>query len=466
MAKFSSKYLNDSNVLKYAYLGFEFEFYSKKDIPYYKLLEKLNNMFRDLGITIQGIRKYHPTTKPSETNFILTPDFSGGMSLVELITGKLEYNYARSILMRCLKYIQENGYTNDRSSIHINLSFMNNDSQKDIANINRLKMILNIDEDLIYKYFPNRKNSFYAKSVKNIIPFKQFNYSNDGVKILQSNLELPDNDRYYGINFTVLKDGRLEFRYLGGENYEKKTSEILELVDYFIIQSWNSINEPFTMEDSDKLQEYLNKNINNYKNFNKLDSFIGNFPTINLEIDRQANSHILNVYYGDIFDRLYELLSNTMNLNNCTINYSTDDKKLEVIDANVKGIFVLENITFVDCTVVGGEFKNCEFFSTTVKNSHVYESKVIDSNVFNCKMMNTNVDCNSTISECYFHGGVMDGNMPDGVLRLATIGKNGVVGDDVKIITELDDYFGITNKNDDITDKKSMIPDTSKKKMW
>ena len=143
-------------------------------------------------------------------------------------------------------------------------------------------MILNIDEDLIYKYFPNRKNSFYAKSVKNIIPFKQFNYSNDGVKILQSNLELPDNDRYYGINFTVLKDGRLEFRYLGGENYEKKTSEILELVDYFIIQSWNSINEPFTMEDSDKLQEYLNKNINNYKNFNKLDSFIGNFPTINV----------------------------------------------------------------------------------------------------------------------------------------------------------------------------------------
>ena len=129
MKKFSSKYLNETNKLKYAYVGFEFEFYSKGDIPYYKLLEKLNNTFREYGITVQGIRKYHPTTKPTEKNFILTPDNSGGMSMVELITGKLNYVYARSILLKCLKFIQEYGYTNDRSSIHINLSF-NEEYQK------------------------------------------------------------------------------------------------------------------------------------------------------------------------------------------------------------------------------------------------------------------------------------------------------------------------------------------------
>ena len=468
MANFSSKYLNESNILKNAYLGFEFEFYSNSNVPYYKLLEKLNNHFRELGVTVQGIRKYHPTTKPSETNFIVTPDFSGGMSMVELITGKLDYNYARSILLKCLKFINDNGYTNDRSSIHINLSFNSSVPDKAIEQINKLKMILNIDESLIYKYFPNRENSFYAKSVKKIIPFKQFNYSSDGVKIIQSNLELPENDRYYGINFTVLKDGRLEFRYLGGEDYQKKSAEILELMDYLIILSWKCINEPLSYDDTGLLQDYLNDNINVYKNFNKLDHFIGNFPTIMLEIDKQPNLQIVNVYYGDIYDELYELISNTFNLSNCVINYSTDEKKLEVVDANVKGIFVIENWTFVDSNINGGEFKNCNFISCSIKNTHLYDCNLSDSDAFNSKLMNTNVDIDCNISMCYFHGGMMNGNMPDGVLRLAKIGADGNIGDDVKIITDVDDYFGITKKgdNDGEAEKKSHIPNTGKKKMW
>lgn len=467
MANFSSRYLNDLDKLQYAYLGFEFEFYSKGNIPYYKLIEKLNNHFMDLGISVQGIRKYHPTTKPSETNFIVTPDFSGGMSLVELITGKLDYSYARAILLRCLKYIQENGYTTDRSSIHINLSFNENVPEKSIANVNKLKMILNVDEDLIYKYFPNRKDSFYAKSVKKIIPFKQFNYSSDGVKIIQSNLELPENDRYYGINFTVLKDGRLEFRYCGGEGYEKKTSEILELVDYFTLLSWECINEQLTRDDVDMLQEYLNKNINAYKDFNKLDSFIGNFPTIMLEVDQQPSMRIVSVHYGDIYDELYELISNTFNLSNCTINYSTNNKKFEVVNASVKGIFLIKNWTFVDSNIVGGDFENCEFVSCSIKNCHIHNSTLLDSDAFNCKLTNTNVDASCNISMSYFHGGLMDGNMPDGVLRLAKIGENGVVGEEVSIITDVEDYFGITKQGDaEQSDKKSFMPNVGKKKQW
>ncbi len=40
--------------------------------------------------------------------------------------------------------------------------------------MNKLKVILNMDEDLVYKYFPNRENNFYAKSIKRIIPSNIF----------------------------------------------------------------------------------------------------------------------------------------------------------------------------------------------------------------------------------------------------------------------------------------------------
>lgn len=468
MAKFSSKYLNESNVLKHAYLGFEFEFYTKNNIPYYKLLEKLNNLFRDYDIRVEGIRKYHPNTKPTPKKFLITPDFSGGLSLVELITGKLHYHTARGIMLKILNFIKENGYTNEKCSIHLNISF-DEESEKSIEKINKLKMILNTDEELVYEYFPERENSFYAKSVKKIIPFKQFNYSNDAVKIIQSNLELPENDRYYGINFLVLTDGRIEIRYLGGENYEEKTAEILELLDYFIILSWNSIDASLNDDDIEQLEDYLNQNINQYKNFNKLENFIGSFPTIKLEVDRNSSIPIVNVYYGDIYDELFDLISNTYNLSNCTINYDIDNKIMEVVDATIKGIFDINNWTFVDCTINGGVYHNCRFVNCTINNTHMYKGEMESSEIFNTRMTNSEVDKYCTVSKSFLYGGYLNGDMTDGVLRLTKVGEDATLGDDVKILTDVDDFFNIRKqREDDKKGKEKVIEpkDYGDKKLW
>jgi hypothetical protein len=467
MNNFSAKYLNNIDILNTAIIGFEFEFYTNKDIPYYKLLEKLNNEFKDLNITIQGFRKYHPNTKPTDKNFIITPDNSGGANMVELITGKLSYTMSRIILMKVLKFIKDNGYTTDRSSIHINLSFdTNDDIYKSIEKINKLKLILEIDEDLIYKYFPDRKDSYYAKTVKKIIPYKNFNYSNDAVNILQSNLQLPDDDRYYGVNFTVLNSGRLEFRYLGGANYEEKSNNILELLDYFIILSYNCINESFNDDDFDKLELYLSKNINNYKNFNRLEYFIGKFPTISLEVDRQKTLSLVNVYYGDIYNDIYELIINTFNLENCVINYDTKTIQLELVDANIKGIFKIKDLILIDCTINGGVFENCQFVSCMINNTHLQNCKIIDSDCFNCKVLDSNIDKLSNISDSYLSGGLMDGSMSGGVLRLAKIGEYGDIKDDVKIVDDMNDYFNVYSQPDSENQIKKELPDTGFKKMW
>ena len=61
------------------------------------------------------------------------------------------------------------GSTDDKCSIHINISFDKEKTPNVLDLLNPLKIILKIDEDFIYSFFPDRENNFYAKSVKKII---------------------------------------------------------------------------------------------------------------------------------------------------------------------------------------------------------------------------------------------------------------------------------------------------------
>jgi hypothetical protein len=42
------------------------------------------------------------------------------------------------------------------------------------------------------------------------------------------------NDKYYGVNFTKIPQGYIEFRYLGNRDYQKKIKDIREIIDYII----------------------------------------------------------------------------------------------------------------------------------------------------------------------------------------------------------------------------------------
>lgn len=457
MDKFSNRFLNKWDILTKSIIGFEFEFYTERS--YYKLLELLN---RELyPINIHGYRKYHSDMKPDSENFKIEPDLSGGYDMIELITGPMQYNDSKIILLKVLNILKENADTNEKCSLHINISFNDELTDKEISDINYLKMILNVDEDMIYQMFPERKNNFYAMSVKNIIPYKDFDFIGSSANIVENNMELPDM-KYYGINFNTLNQDRLEFRYIGGRGYHKKTKEILELLDYFIILSWGSTDTKINNEDRKILVQYLNKNINNYKQFKKLDDFIGNFPNINLEIDKNDSIILVRTYYGEIYDEIYDLITNTYSLTNCTINYDTSERMIEVVDANVKVIKDINNIRFIECTINDGVLNNCEFVTCDIKNAHINNSDIKDSDVFNCKLDTCNADQTTVISESYFYGGLLGGEMESGVFRAGKIGEFGIIGDKVKIIKDDDNYFGI--KHNDIHKSPHMKGKILKKK--
>ena len=453
MKTFSDYYINYYNILKKAIIGFEFEFYSDKS--YYKLLESLNREMNP--IKVHGFRKYHSSMKPDAENFKIEPDLSGGNLMIELVTGPMPHVDAKINLLKILRLLQENAYTDERCSIHINISF-EDDAEHDISELNPLKLILNVDEDYVYKLFPLRENNFYAKSVKRIIPFKGYTISPDVINKIENNLELPDT-KYYGINIKNYLKGWLEYRYIGGKDYEYQTKDILELMDYFVLLTWNSLDKPIDEEDEEKIMEYLRLNVNNFKSIESYRDFIAEYPSIKIEVDKNNAFSVVDSYYYKIFDKVFDLVTNTYNLRDTIINYDTEKIKIEVIDGSVKGIFDLRYYNFIECSIVDGTYYRCEFEGSDIKNSHIENCSINDSELVNCKITNSKVDKNTILTDVYFYGGYMDGEMISGVFRGGIIGPNAVIGEDVELVTKDDNYFGgdiedTYKKDDEKTGKK------------
>lgn len=453
MDKFTNKYIGSFDILKKAILGFEFEFYT--DRSYYKLLELLN---RELSpIKVHGKRKYHSDQEVDEYNFKIEPDLSGGPNMVELITGPMPYHNAKLILLKILSILQKYAKTDDKTSIHINISFDKELTDKTLDKLNKLKVILNVDEELVYKFFPTRKNNFYSKSVRRLIPFKGYDYVNDAINILINNIQLPDT-KYYGINIKEAFNGRLEFRYIGDKDYQFKTREIMELMDYFISLTWNSIDVELDDDDIKELRKFLDENINNFKNFTKLENFIAEFPTIQLEIDKDDNFVVVKSYYSTIYGKIYDLIKNIYNLNNCIINWDTEKKKVEIVDADFQTIFDLNNLNIIDSNANGGTYNNCIFINTEVKNAHLHNCTMISCEIYNAKMENTDVDQTCMLKNCYFYNGKMDGEMVGGVWRSGRVGDFGTISDETRIVTDTDSYFNTTIDQEETPKKTDFKP--------
>lgn len=447
MKKYTETFINNSNILKNSQLGFEFEFFMK-DISYYKTLELLNIYLNP--VKVWGFKKYHSDFKPDSQNFKIEPDLSGGSNMVELVTGPMSYYESKFYLIKILKFIQKYGYTNEKSSIHFNISFLS-DVDKDLNDLNILKLILNVDEDEIYRVYPSRKDNVYAKTVKKVIPYKEYDFNNIPIDVVKNNIRMP-NDKYYGINFSHInnpKDSqRLEFRYIGGKDYEKNIGQIIYFMDRFIIDVYNSIDVGFNDQDIDELEEYLNYNISNFKNFSKYDNFIVDFPSISLQIDQFYNYDTVNAYYDKIFSKLYSIIDSTDSLKDCIINYVTTTQKLEIIDAFIKSTHNIKDFDFINCTISDGIFDGCNFVNCEVNNSQLIKSKIYGTDVSESKVISSTVEA-SQLNNCFFMNGYLNGDMNGGVLRGGKLGPYANISSETNVVSETDSFFDTSYEEDD-----------------
>jgi hypothetical protein len=453
MRKYSDKFLNQTSKLKLAKVGFEFEFYMK-DLSYYKTLEILNKELSP--VKVWGFRQYHSNFTPDKDNFKIEPDLSGGSNMVELVTGPLDFFDAKYYLVKIINFIQNYGYTNEKCSVHFNLSF--SDENKNLNDTNILKLILNIDEEEIYRAFPSRKGNIYAKSVKKIIPYKEYDFFNIPISVVKNNMRLP-NDKYYGINFLHVnsdKDSqRLEFRYIGGKDYEKNIGQLIYFLERFIITVYDSIDVEFNSEDINKLEGYLEENISSYKNLSKYDNFIVEFPTIQLQIDQDGNYDIISAYYEKIYNKIFSLVDATEDIQECILNYVTSTQIMEVVDARIKSTSTIKNFELINCQVEG-IFEDCFFVGSEVRNSQVSKSKLQHTEAINSKILNCNVEA-STLENCYFMDGYLNGDMQGGVYRSGRLGPFATMDSEVKVVTDDNNFFDTKYDEETKGDKKGVI---------
>ena len=453
MKKYSDKFLNQSKKLKSARVGFEFEFYMK-DLSFYKTLEVLNDELKP--VKVWGFRQYHSDFTPDSQNFKIEPDLSGGSNMVELVTGPLDFYDAKYYLVKIIKFIQNYGYTNEKCSIHFNISF--NDEDLNLNDINILKLILNTDEDEVYRAYPTRKGSIYAKTVKKIIPYKEYDFFNIPISVVKNIMRLP-NDKYYGINFLHINNEqekqRLEYRYIGGKDYESNIGQLIYFMERFIINTYDSIDTDFTSEDINKLEEYLEDNITTYQNLSKYDNFIIDFPTIQLQIDQDGNYEVVSAYYNKIYNKLFSLIDSTQDLSECIINYVTNSQVMEVVDANIKSTATVNGYELINCTIEG-IFDDCFFVGSEINNSQLTKSKLQHSDAKNSKILNCRVEA-SQLDNCYFMDGYLNGDMFGGIYRSGKLGPYATMDSEVKIVTDHDNFFDTSFREETKGDKKGRI---------
>lgn len=394
-------------------VGFEFEFFSK-----HELIDIKDSLARSLNKKIRIEEKAHSDFSPSETTFKLEPDNSGGSGMIELVTGPLHFTEAKLILAKTLKWIKENGSTNDRCSIHINLAFNGKilGPSVNVTNLDVCKFVLNFDENKVYDEFPNRKNSVYAKSIKFIVPINMTESSTS--KIIWNNYKFV-NEKYYGVNFTKVPKGYIEFRYLGGKDYETKYNSILRITEHFIISLYETLTNPnYTKEDEEELNKIIENHrhvIQSYKSYKK---FKVSYPDIHVMVDLKTNESIIESYYVKFRDILFKLITES-NLKKGLINYDSDIGKIQVKDANIDPCFNINDVDLVDCTI-RGNITNCDLFNCRILNSSLNRSNIFgESTIFESKIEDSYVSRNVEVENSYIFGdlGVFSGKMNGGIFR-------------------------------------------------
>ena len=408
-------YTNEQlNAIYASKIGLEFEFFANEGLD-----EVKRSLSNTLNKRIQIEEKAHSDFTPSDETFKLEPDNSGGTGMIELVTGPMPFVESKLIIAKTLKWIRENGSTNERCSIHINVAF---DGKKlgtptNVSSLDIGKFVLNFDENKIYEAFPNRKDSVYAKSIKFIVPLSGMTQPSPE-KVSWKNYMFVS-EKYYGVNFSKLPKNYIEFRYLGGKDYEKKYNTIMNLTEHFVISLYETLMYPqYNDKDFKQLDVILEKHSGIIESYKDYQTFKKKFPKIKLMVDLQTYDQIVETFYPKMREEIFKLLT-LAGLKEGLINYDADTGRMQLKNAELMQCFEIKGIDIVDCKIQGN-ILNCDIFSSELTNSSLFESNLFGAtDAADCKIEDSYVSKNVMCKDSYVFGprGVFSGEMEGGIFR-------------------------------------------------
>jgi hypothetical protein len=302
----------------------------------------------------------------------------------ELATGMLPYSEAVNVLFRTMNLIAENGFTTDRCGLHIKMSFDKKalGLRHGLENMNTLKFILNLDEAKVYDLWPsalNKTQKPYKGSVSFIYPKNRFIAETTlAVKPDPTQFQIPQS-KYFGLNFQKLTEGYLDVRYAGGQGYQDKKAQAVELINYLAELSYSVLekNNEYTLAEKQQVSSILERQKSTLLAIKTPQNFRASFPNIGMYVDLRSDMPIIEANYENLKEKLFELIA-FGNLKSGVINYDTNTKKIQVKDAKLKEGFGISGVELFNC-IIEGEVTDCLIYGCKLKSSLIRES-VIHSN--------------------------------------------------------------------------------------
>lgn len=458
-----------------ARVGWEFEFYSK--YPRRDIAAKLSHL---LGKNVRAFFRYHTPYKPTQDTMKIEPDFSGGVKMHELITGPMPYYESIGVLIKVLKWVEENGWTDRNSAIQFNISFDKSDLARipDLKTLNLLKYSLGIDEEYILSRFPERRDSIYAKSIKRIVAVNKFIKPGP---VVMPNTEMYKviNDKNSGVNFGKLRKNYLEIRYLGGKDYQKKYKEIRECLDYVLDYTFKTIynNQVYSDKEIQEMTRIVKEIYEKSKGLNSLSALRENYPDLVVLVDLKGEEEILKSFFPRIREVLYDLVIHN-NITEGYVNIDTQISKTQIKDVKTQKAYELIGYDIVD-SEIRGYMENCRLINTEVEFSELNDCKMMGANtVKKSKIIDSEIEAGNDIEDSYIDVGTLpiSGNIQGGVIRSGYITSIATISEETEVVSEhIDDkrkkgtkkkgeaFFVDRNYRDAKKSKEDVFPDAELK---
>ena len=268
----------------------------------------------------------------NEWNIVEDASLSLSEGGVEITSPKLSLQDGLNAMEQVFDFIDDNGTTQSKGAgetgFHVNLSYKN----FNLDNLDVFKMMLFMEEGLILKHFEDRLDSGWADSmtqwIQNAASGMKAKYyglsASDYTKLKKDIITalMPVNQKANGINRmnAFNEDGRIEFRYLGGQNYHQKFG----LIKTFILRFCYLLK--LGMEPNFKKREYDTKLLRLIEKHSQEAPAYREKP-----LNKRGNLYLTDTKTGDVY---YALTTNKPGVDKqMVVQYSQDNNGNEVFKA-------------------------------------------------------------------------------------------------------------------------------------
>jgi hypothetical protein len=423
------KHYSILEVFNFSDISLCFNFYSTKESNF--IVSDLTN------ITSKNIILTNETNfLPTYSNAILLKEYDAKKSRYQFTIAPQNYHSILPLIDGVAGWLSESAETAHDTILKVSLSFNHRylETLASISGMNPTKLVLKFDENFVYERFPEQKHSPYALSIKSLAPITTYINEKEISQNVDYLITLPSAE-YYGIDFSNYTKGILECNYIGGKEYPKKIKQIKEIIEYFVLKSYQSLNEQYyTVFEIDELKRIC-------EDFGKMqmayldpEVFLKEFKDLKVYLDLKTSDQLLKSYWPMLRKPLFEMIMNGK-LRQGQFNYDTETGRYQLRKGYIGGT-LLKNLDLIKCEITG-VLENCNLVDCNLVNSRAYDSKFVQGNkIINSYLERASINNNNSVINSYIVNNeeVVNCDIKESVIKFATPGKNMILDENSTMI--------------------------------